>query len=85
MYSIEYLPISANHIHMPKSPRYLPRALALHILQGRVNSLQRHQMTYDRQTHLPRIGTRKVPLKNLCVTQTAQAEQIQSAAKLDNS
>eukprot|EP00957_Ditylum_brightwellii_P126467 9640371-Ditylum_brightwellii.AAC.1 len=73
------------YIYTPKSPRNLPRALAPHILQGCVNSLQRHQMTYDRQTPPLRIGTRKVPLKNSCVTQRAQAEQTQLPAKLDNS
>eukprot|EP00957_Ditylum_brightwellii_P095458 7271262-Ditylum_brightwellii.AAC.1 len=50
-----------------------------------VDSPQRHQMTYDRRTPLPRIGTRKVPLKNACITQTAHTEQTQLPAKLDNS
>eukprot|EP00957_Ditylum_brightwellii_P051762 3925735-Ditylum_brightwellii.AAC.1 len=77
--------ICPYYVHTPKSPRYLPRALAPHILQGCVNSPQRHQMMYIRQTPLPRTGTRKVPLKNLCITQTAQAEQTQLPAKLDNS
>eukprot|EP00957_Ditylum_brightwellii_P029417 2223618-Ditylum_brightwellii.AAC.1 len=67
--------ICPYYVCTPESPRYLPRALAPHILQGCIDSPQWQKMTYKWQMPLPRIGTKNIQPKKTCITQTAHTEQ----------
>eukprot|EP00957_Ditylum_brightwellii_P008692 659926-Ditylum_brightwellii.AAC.1 len=65
--------IRPYYIHTTDSPRFLPRALAPHLLRGCAQNPRKDLTPYDGRMTLPRVKTRNVIPKNLCVTQVQKA------------